>query len=365
MEIKVFRKIIDFSVLIAIILFLCCAKSPVIDTGYIDFEKDFWFHEECLTDWLYVNMILTDSLKSDTFASSMIIDNSQERMFYFHNIKDNSTYISNKIGTIEKNENVMIFKDSLFTDKLIRTGLHSFIYKMDEPGASCSLSFEGSRYPILIADTGIVLLWDSICYYYCIPRLKISGYMNMPQYKGEIKGHGWVDRQWGNFILGHEPYTWFSIFIENGEDIVVWKMHNTQKCFISIVEEDAFKYKSDEYISISSESVQVHVFSYIKNEDTGWVFPYGWRIVSNTLNIDLLVIPTYSQFEMGDENSHLYQGICSVEGVYNKENIYGKCYMEVTGYKTDNEIKSTLIKYNEEMFNANIKLLRDKYNLNE
>ena len=79
----------------------------------------------------------------------------------------------------------------------------------------------------------------------------------------------------------------------------------------------------------------------------------------------MLVIPTYSQFEMRDENSHLYQGICSVEGIYNEENVNGKCYMEVTGYKTDNEIKSTLIKYNDEMFNANIKLLRDKYNLNE
>ncbi len=224
-----FRKIINLSVLLIMIIFSFCAKSPVIDTGYIDFEKDFWFHKEYLTEWLYINMILTDTLELDTFASSMIIDNAQERTFYFHSIKDDSTYISNKIGNMERNEDIIIFKDSLFTDELTRTGLYSFIYQMDEPGASCSLLFEGSRYPILVADTGVVLLWDSVCYYYCIPRLEISGYINMPQYKGEIKGQGWVDRQWGNFILGYESYTWFSIFIDNGEDIVVWKMHNTLK----------------------------------------------------------------------------------------------------------------------------------------
>ncbi|MDY6786759.1 MAG: hypothetical protein SVK54_01390, partial [candidate division WOR-3 bacterium] len=105
-----------------------------------------------------------------------------------------------------------------------------------------------------------------------------------------------------------------------------------------------------------TEKAYVIPVSQIKKDET--LIPFGWRIFDSSKNTELLIIPEYDYHNMwGDSIKNTYQGICSVEGIYNGEYVRGRAYMEFNGaeyYKTQR-----LKLYDEELFQSDIKLIRE------
>lgn len=340
-------------VLIFIILFVSCKQESRLEYTYIDLNRDFPFHDEYIIDWVYCNFMLNGNDDS-RFAYSFIIDKSNDIFEYMYDInkKTISSYSGN--NAVISSNSAFIYKDSNVYDSLIKLNNSSFIYKHGGAGYSCSLNMALTRHPVLVGDSGKLLLWDSVMYYYSIPRMDVTGILQSEYYSGSVAGVSWMDRQWGNFILGYEAYSWFSIYLDNDVDIMAYKMNTSRETSIYVFEKDIFKSSLPLGVNTTDKGYVIPL-SYIKSGEV--IFPYGWRIFNKAKNIELMIIPDYNFYEMWECDSfHTYQGICSVEGIYGGEYVRGKSFMEFNG--ADYENTSNIKEYRESVFESDVNLLR-------
>ncbi len=323
---------------------------------YIDLQNDFALHDTFNIDWLYSNMILSDSLDSISIAASVIITNKIEIFSYIYNMKSEKYYMHSDSGKYTgDSESVNIIAENGF-DSIVRLNNENIMYKHQCPLYSCSLNMHLTRHPVLVADSGKLIMWDSLMYYYSIPRMYVTGHIISPDYTGSVQGDAWIDRQWGDFCLGYEGYTWFSLYLENDVDVMIYKLNNTRHSRMYLFPKDIFAMgdlaDSQTITSIS----QVIPLSFIKQGDK--MIPFGWRVFSDDMNTQLIITPDYNYYSKWDSMGlNTCQGICSIEGIYNGEWVSGKGFMEFNGASYENTQYMKL--FSDSIFKSDIKLLRD------
>lgn len=346
-------KKIPFIISAIFILFSCAPHGE----PYILLPEDRNFHSGFLTEWQYLNGVFCPEGSTDTTVFTYILTESEHQLtLKSMRTGDKSVYSENGRAEGIYSDTVVMISDS---------SLDSFIiFKCDSlrlftswKGASYDMLFKTLSYPVFIGDSGVISLWDSSSFYYSIPRMTMTGKETGKNGVRKISGSAWLDHQWGNFILGKDSYTWFSINLDNGSDCMIWKLAGRGRAYFNIFAKDAYRsrIRKKGWFEGAGDA-EIIPIALKRCSGSGKTYPYGWRVTSDSLEADILILPQYSDFEF-DEGS-LYQGRCTVEGILKGSRVKGVCQMEITGYYSKNEADGYTVEHYENVYDEKVSFFR-------
>ncbi|RKX55343.1 MAG: hypothetical protein DRP50_02960 [Thermotoga sp.] len=89
--------------------------------------------------------------------------------------------------------------------------------------------------PPVLHNNGIISMIKGRSYYYSLTRIKVVGSVRFND-RYTVEGETWYDHQWGNFSA--RPWDWFSIRLNNDEEIMVFSFPNTNAEYGTLVKKD-------------------------------------------------------------------------------------------------------------------------------
>ena len=160
--------------------------------------------------------------------------------------------------------------------------------------------------------------------------------------KTAVMGQAWHDHQWGNFSLEKfAGWDWFSMQFENGTELMLYLIRQPDGSFSDIA--GSFIDKDGKLVTIKKEDVELSIKKVWQSEKTGAIYPLGWNLKIDRLNINVDIEAALDQQEMDTRAS---TGIVYWEGAVDiSGNRSGVGYVELTNYdlypygKTDADTK--------------------------
>ena len=183
---------------------------------------------------------------------------------------------------------------------------------------------------------------DAASYYYSIPRLQLDGTLRLADRTVQVKGLGWLDREWSTSVLGESlaGWDWFSLQLKDQRSIMVFRLRR----------HDGERDEYDHGLLVDHQQLENQVivgegdrgvelldrddFSLIPNrfyqDSRGINWPVSW-----TLNIadEQFTINALLDQQTVDLSIIYWEGL--VEVLDREGNRSGLGYMELTGYGRD------------------------------
>ncbi len=196
--------------------------------------------------------------------------------------------------------------------------------------ASCSLRLRAVEYPFAIDSIGYVRLGDSsqMSFYYSIPFMEVEGVLRLRDSSYAVRGHAWMDRQWGPFTASPEGgYEWFSMVSmrdSTGIALQAWNIFDGD----SVPHRPAYHHLNifytspDTTIQVVTSDFSLERLGYVQDPVTGRFFSQGWRLVMAD-STDVLVMefsPYTSNQIVTFVGQRFFEGICHLEVLSWKRN---------------------------------------------
>ena len=171
-------------------------------------------------------------------------------------------------------------------------------------------------------------------YYLSYTRMKAAGELLECQLLScntvTVTGQGWHDHQWGDFNLNsYAGWDWFSVQLEDNTELMLYLIRQP---------DGTYSVRKGSYVTAEGETISLNEDDYKlietgetwTSEDTGAIYPVGWRIEVPAFNIDISVDPVLLDQEM---NTRRTTGIVYWEGAVDISGTHeGLGYVELTNY---------------------------------
>jgi len=210
-----------------------------------------------------------------------------------------------------------------------------FHYAMHLHEDDLSLSLELlSRKPPLIANRSGNIKFGLLGYskYYSLTNMEVSGTLQLGEDLFEVRGVGWMDRQWGNWDYGgFGGWDWFSIQLSNNVEILAGRyFHPVTGGLMSTL----FNVVDDEGRIKVYDRLRIRRLGTWRSPRTGLVYWAGWK-VSLPPNTNLLVFPVFDDQEI---YRGFWEGCCEVKGVLKGQPVNGVGYAEQAFFSHANRL---------------------------
>jgi predicted secreted hydrolase len=194
---------------------------------------------------------------------------------------------------------------------------------LHENDLSLSLELLSRKPPLFANRSGHIrfgLLGSSK--YYSLTNMKVSGTLQLDENLFEVRGIGWMDRQWGNWdYTGIGGWNWFSIQLSNNVEILAGQFfHPITRNPISRI----FNLIDDEGRTKVYDRLRIKCLSTWRSPRTDSVYGTGWK-VSLPQDTNLLVSPVFDDQEI---YSGFWEGCCEVKGKLQGQSVEGVGYAE-------------------------------------
>ncbi len=217
---------------------------------------------------------------------------------------------------------------------------HERVFWQDPEGSgrtqSLDLQMEALRAPLIVGGDGYVTIGTSgESYYYSLTDMKVTGTIEMDGEQWEVEGMGWMDHQWGPFMLNPTPlsknsYEWMAIQLDNGQQYMVSDLFDRQghsyreEGFGSIgwVDSDCSQGRSLDHT--------IERLSYWPYTDKDWYFASKWRILVPETGLDVTVTPVVPDQTVDFLGSPFYEGRALVTGTVGDQTVTGLAFVEMT-----------------------------------
>ena len=220
-------------------------------------------------------------------------------------------------------------------------------WRMSGDGKSYILSFTIGDYtvelkgnstkpPVLHHETGYVDLGIAgKTYYYSHTNLETSGAVSVDGTTYPVKGTTWMDHQWGDFSTAEIGWDWFSLNLDDGSDLkvsVVWEQDGAKH-----IETYGTYVPSEELaaVHLSSDDISVEATDTWTSPDTGGEYPMGWRVIVDSLGLDLVLTPVMREAEFSKTGFIpvvYWEGAVEARGSRNGSPVSGRGFVEMVGY---------------------------------
>jgi len=194
---------------------------------------------------------------------------------------------------------------------------------LHQDGVSLSLELLSLKPPLFVNHSGYIrwgLLGSSR--YYTLTNMKVSGTLQLNENQFEVRGIGWMDRQWGSWNYGGiGGWNWFSIQLSNNVEILA------AECLHPITGRPMsrlFNMMDNEGRTKVYNKSRVECLDTWKSPRTGSVYGVGWK-VSLPRDTNLLVTPVFNDQEI---SSGFWEGCCEVRGILQGQRVTGVGYAE-------------------------------------
>lgn len=189
------------------------------------------------------------------------------------------------------------------------------------------LYFETKKLPLLVGGRGFINLGDEETYYYSLTSLETRGtiYLNNKQIK--VTGKSWMDHQWSDPRHSKFLWTWFSMQLENGTEIICSNCVDGKNItfFASLVLKHGKTIHTDKFQLIDMNN---HWTSPL----TQAVYPLSWKIRIPKFKAEFLVTPAIKNEEMLYGFINYWEGPTIVKGRVKGKKVTGNGFLELEGY---------------------------------
>ncbi len=164
-------------------------------------------------------------------------------------------------------------------------------------------------------------------YYYSQPFVEISGTIWVDDLPFEVKGNGWLDREWSSQPLSGDQagWDWVSLHLSDGSALMVYQLrHNSGEHYIS----GSLARKAGQTTFLGPDDILLTPVSETTLELPGGsrTLPLEWHLSLPRLNIELNVAALRASSWLGTAFPY-WEGPVTVEGSH-----HGMGYLELTGY---------------------------------
>lgn len=203
-----------------------------------------------------------------------------------------------------------------------------------ERGVSMQLDLRPLKPIVLNGDRGLSRKSSGpgqASYYYSMPRLAVSGQLEVPGWQGAVSGLGWLDREWSTSALAEHQvgWDWFALQLDDGSELMLYQLRQTDGT--------ASPYSGGTLVSaaggsrhLGAKDFQIQVLSYW-DSPLGGRYPASWTVQLADEELSLVVEPLLADQEL-DTVPRYWEGAVKASGRRGGVDVTGGGYVELTGY---------------------------------
>ena len=198
------------------------------------------------------------------------------------------------------------------------------------------LEGRSTKSPVLHDDTGYVDLGIAgKTYYYSRTDIELSGTVSVDGVSHSVTGTTWMDHQWGDFSTAHIGWDWFSLNMDDGSDLmisVVWEQDSSKhiETYGTYVPANGQR-----AVHLPGDDISLEPTATWTSSDTGGEYPMGWRLVVDSLGINIMLSPVMRDAEFtltGFVPIIYWEGAVEASGSRNGAPVSGRGFVEMVGY---------------------------------
>lgn len=215
------------------------------------------------------------------------------------------------------------------------------------------LQLVSRKKPLLEGGNGYISICGKHSYYYSLTDLAASGAIKIDEKWIKVNGKAWMDHQWANVSYSKDKWTWFSLQLEDGTDIMCveyddWK---GKDYLADIMNADG----RTEHYKMAQITPGKDIW---KSKRTGAQYPMSWRIEIPGKKAVFEVRSLLEDQEMVSGALHYWEGPLAVRGKIRGRKMKGVGFMELAGYPAD---RSALVAAGEALYRNIYKEVSGKF----
>lgn len=172
-------------------------------------------------------------------------------------------------------------------------------------------------------------------YYYSMPRLQTSGWLEVAGQRHRVTGLAWLDREWSTSVLGEHlsGWNWFALQLDDGRSIMVFKLSRKDGAADpydhGVIVSDCGTRQRQRMLHAEDYELTPTRF-WTDSDGTAW--PVAWSLLldGDRMNIEAMV-----DDQLMDDGLRYWEGVVAVRDAHQQE--LGRGYMELTGYGSEGD----------------------------
>ncbi len=192
------------------------------------------------------------------------------------------------------------------------------------------LILKSQKPALLEGGEGHITVCGRESYYYSLTDLETSGTLLIDGKEIKVKGKSWFDHQWADVSYKKDKWTWFSLQLNNGTDIMCCEYDDKREKgnLVDIIT------KANESFHFSNLILKPGADIW-QSKLTKAEYPLSWDIEIPEYEAKLHVKSLMSDQEMIFLAINYWEGPLEVSGTIAGKNVNGVGFMELVGYPSD------------------------------
>lgn len=192
------------------------------------------------------------------------------------------------------------------------------------------LVMKSKKAPMLEGGKGFVGVRDRESFYYSLTDLETTGAVCANGKWISISGTSWMDHQWADTAYANDKWTWFSIQLDDGTDIMCDEYDDGKGKFYIIDVLDARGRGSHASSATFTSGTEKW-----RSKTTKAEYPLTWNISIAEKDIFLKTSALISDGEMIFGAINYWEGPIAVAGTIGGKKVKGVGFMELAGYPSN------------------------------
>jgi predicted secreted hydrolase len=187
------------------------------------------------------------------------------------------------------------------------------------------------RKPMLEGGQGFITVRNRESFYYSLTNLTTTGMIRRADGTWiSVTGRSWMDHQWADTAYAKDTWTWFSIQLDDGSDImcVEYDDGKSKDQIVDIL--DARGRASHGGNAVFSPGAETW-----KSRTTRAEYPLSWTVAIPEKKMVLTLTASIDDGEIIFGAINYWEGPVAVSGMVNGKKVRGVGFMELAGYHSD------------------------------
>jgi predicted secreted hydrolase len=314
----------------------------------IVFPQDEGFHRPIMgLEWWYVVIHAVGETTGDKYSILVTHFNNQFRFFTVTNVTQ-KTHLSgttigllnSKFGYLDLTQTTPYGTDYMRSKKGADGNLIPFEYEFETNHSDMHIKAElkSLKPPMMVGGTGYVPIGSSgYSWYYSMTRMDVNAVLTYDGITENIKGLGWMDHQWGQFLVSpvelygvFETYEWFCVQLDNGVEIMISNIFDRDYNLPYGGTYGGIQYNNQEGQTVPGLTATFTRTGYWQDPESKKYMSMGWTLDSPAVNLKLILTPEFkSQMVKFPLKGDFWEGSIAVSGTLDGVPVTGRAFGEL------------------------------------
>jgi predicted secreted hydrolase len=192
------------------------------------------------------------------------------------------------------------------------------------------LTLRSRKRPLLEGGNGFISVRGKESFYYSLTRLETTGSVRRDDRWIPVAGISWMDHQWADTPYTKDRWTWFSLQMDDGTDImcVAYDDGTAVDHLVDIIDRRGASFHGRNITLTPGRRT-------FKSKATKAEYPLTWTIEVPEYRLKLETSAAVPDGEMIFSGINYWEGPVTATGTIGTKKITGKGFMELAGYPSD------------------------------